>query len=67
MNEVGITLRAEPGAAGPNVLSEPRVVLQVFGDRDPATEVLRDLAVEPLEQALAFGQVLVAGPWTVRM
>jgi len=61
MNEVGIPLRTEPGAAGPNVLSEPRVVLQVFGDRDPATEVLRDLAVEPREQAPAFGQVLVAG------
>ena len=61
VDEVGIPLRAEPGSACPNVLGEPLVVLQVFGDRDPAGKLLRDLAVDPLEQAPALGQVLVAG------
>jgi len=60
VGEVGIPLRAEPGAAGSNVLGEPRVALQVFGDRDPVGEVLRDLAVDPLQQAPTFGQSMVA-------
>ena len=61
VDEIGIPLRAEPGSAGSNVLGEPLVVLQILGDRDPAGKFLRDLAVDPLEQAPAFGQVLVAG------
>lgn len=61
MDEVGIPLHAEPGAASPNVLGDPRVVLQVLGDGDPAGKFLRDLAVDPLEQAPALGQVPVAG------
>ena len=58
VDEVGVPLRAEPGAAGADVLGEPFVVLQVLGDRDPAGEFLSDLAVDPLEQAPAVGQVL---------
>ena len=61
VDEVGVPLRAEPGAAGPNVLGEPLVVLQVLGDGDPAGIFLSDLAVDPLEQAPAIGQVLAAG------
>ena len=62
VDEVGVPLRAEPGAPGPHVLGEPFVVLQVLGDRDPAGESPRDLAVDPLEQAPALGQVLIARP-----
>ena len=61
VDELGVPLRAEPGAAGANVLGEPIVVLQVLGDGDPAGEFLRDLAIDPLEQAPALGQVPVAG------
>ena len=67
VDEHGVPLRAEPGSAGADVLGEPLVVLQVLGDGDPAGEFLRDLAVDPLEQAPAFGQVLLAGAMTVRM
>ena len=61
VDKVGIPLRAEPGAAGPDVLGEPLVVLQVLGDGDPAGEFLSDLAVDGLEQAPAIGQVRAAG------
>src|SRR5512134_209193 len=60
MDEVGIPLRAEPGAAGPHVLGEPLVVLQVLGDRDPVGEFLSNQGVNGLEQTPASGQVLAA-------
>ena len=61
VDEVGIPLRAEPGAAGPDVLGEPLVVLQVLGDRDPAGEFLSDLAVDPWSRLQPSGRSCAAG------
>ena len=61
VDEVGIPLRAEPGAAGPDVFSEPFVVLQVLGDGDPAGVFLSDQGIDRLKQAPAIGEVLAAG------
>ncbi len=61
MDELGVPLRAKSGAAGANVLGEPLVVLKILGDRDPAFEFPRDLAIDVLEQAPALRQVLRVG------
>src|SRR5581483_9935125 len=57
VQEPGVPLRAEAGAAVIHALREARVVLQVLGDGDLAGEALADVLVQLLQEAPAVVQL----------
>src|SRR5581483_869032 len=61
VQEPGVPLRAEAGAAVIHALREARVVLQVLGDGDLAGEALADVLVQLLQEAPAVVQLGGAG------